>query len=693
MHDISMHQSEVACETESDGVYLFRLSWGGAVASNLALAFLGPVGRFPSLCAVCFVLGVVSSVGVARYFPHSSTKQMRFLWLWLPALCLRMFFAGLFPAGSDLSRYIVEGAVQWAGINPYLVPPAQSIADAGLVNGLAAVLKTVNHAGMTAIYPPGAMLLFRGLAGIAPSAILFKAAMALFEFSGCLIVSRLLAVQKKHKGLIALCLFHPLLLVYGAGEGHLDAVVLCFWMLSLLFFETNRPGWGYVSLGLAAMIKYPALIALPFFITSRNKRKIWLCAVPFLCALPFVSAGTHIFSSLSTFALYMSFNDSIMSLLRVVFEHKASLVGIGLLLAMLVWIWIFIQDRTVSIFAAMGAFLLVSPSLHPWYLMIMVALLPLVPSLAWTYLSAAMVFTFPTAAIEYRTGAFHELYWIKYFEYIPFYVALFFSQRGGHGRYIAPSHHFSSVKTLTVLIPTRNEAYTIDACLESVWDSLDACELADRAHVIVVDADSADNTVELAKAQGVRVLSSPPGRGKQIACGVAATTDDVIMIVHSDSRLPIDVTGRVMNILQRRTTSPGGACKMHFLPRTRKMRLVEKLNDYRVRLTGISFGDQVQFVRREALHMMGGFPSMYLMEDVECSLRMISLGPLCYPVSTVGVLARTWERSHFSWRFLFIICLFLEYLVRRRIGCVSDDGVEFYERYYGPVTVQPDNAI
>jgi hypothetical protein len=54
-------------------------------------------------------------------------------------------------------------------------------------------------------------------------------------------------------------------------------------------------------------------------------------------------------------------------------------------------------------------------------------------------------------------------------------------------------------------------------------------------------------------------------------------------------------------------------------------RAVEWLNNSRARYLIIAFGDQAQFVRRDALPLLGGFPDLMLMEDVECNFS-ISLG-------------------------------------------------------------------
>jgi GT2 family glycosyltransferase len=50
------------------------------------------------------------------------------------------------------------------------------------------------------------------------------------------------------------------------------------------------------------------------------------------------------------------------------------------------------------------------------------------------------------------------------------------------------------------------------------------------------------------------------------------------------------------------------------------------LSNLRVRLTGVAFGDQGIFIRRDLFLQEGGFPELPLMEDYEFSLRLRQRG-------------------------------------------------------------------
>ena len=98
-----------------------------------------------------------------------------------------------------------------------------------------------------------------------------------------------------------------------------------------------------------------------------------------------------------------------------------------------------------------------------------------------------------------------------------------------------PVRSDAPLPALTVLIPARNEAATIAACVESVrgpWD------------VVVLDDESSDGTTERAEAAGARVVAGrpvPPGWvGKVWACAQLADEardSEILVFVDADVRL------------------------------------------------------------------------------------------------------------------------------------------------------------
>jgi len=113
-----------------------------------------------------------------------------------------------------------------------------------------------------------------------------------------------------------------------------------------------------------------------------------------------------------------------------------------------------------------------------------------------------------------------------------------------------------------------------------------------------------------------------------------------------------------------------------------RFRLTEILNDLRVLLFGIAFGDQVQFFRRSAISPEA-FPDYRLMEDIELSIKTRHAGALAFIRTPVYASYRRWERVGYTRNTLQVISLFSLYMILRSIGMVRDKGEAFYRYYYG----------
>jgi len=82
---------------------------------------------------------------------------------------------------------------------------------------------------------------------------------------------------------------------------------------------------------------------------------------------------------------------------------------------------------------------------------------------------------------------------------------------------------------VSVVIPALNEAESIGTVVQSMpWEEIAEC--------IVVDNGSTDNTAEVARAAGARVVNSPRGYGAACAAGAraAAATSNVLVFLDGD---------------------------------------------------------------------------------------------------------------------------------------------------------------
>ena len=223
-----------------------------------------------------------------------------------------------------------------------------------------------------------------------------------------------------------------------------------------------------------------------------------------------------------------------------------------------------------------------------------------------------------------------------------------------------------------------NERDCIRGCITSLLSQPEIIE------IIVSDGGSTDDTCGLSAESGARVIQSRNrGRGFQLSEGIAHTTGEVILAVHADCRLREGAAGRALSALNRDPLMAGGAFCMAFTSRIHRLKLIAFLNNLRARLTGISFGDQGQFFRREALERIGGFPRQMLMEDVELSLRLKAVGRTTLLPRGILVSPRRWKTRSFASRTTQVLSLFSRYLLARRKDCIQKTTEDYYHQYYG----------
>ncbi|MFC1579637.1 TIGR04283 family arsenosugar biosynthesis glycosyltransferase [Thermodesulfobacteriota bacterium] len=240
-----------------------------------------------------------------------------------------------------------------------------------------------------------------------------------------------------------------------------------------------------------------------------------------------------------------------------------------------------------------------------------------------------------------------------------------------------PEKNRRPVKTVSVVIPTLNEAANISGAL----DSLEEQEVVHE--IIVVDGGSIDGTGGIAERMGAKVITGPKGRGLQIYEGVIRCRGDVVLILHADCRIRPGVIKRLVVQLNRNPRALGGAVGMEYDSNTLRTRLLSWLNNVRAKNTGVAFGDQCQFFRRRSLNLFGGYPAQMLMEDIELSMRLKAAGTLCFIPRGVVVSQRRWEEKGFIRNFARVITLSSRYLIMRRFKRAERIAKDLYTRYYG----------
>jgi alpha-1,6-mannosyltransferase len=220
--------------------------------------------------------------------------------IFLVAFAARLAFIPQTPTVSDdLYRYVWDGRIQAAGINPYRYAPddpaVARFRDRAIYPG-------INRKPVPTIYPPAAQGVFRLIYALHPDSVAWtKLALTLLD----LITMAMLVIVLARAGLrperVLLYAWHPLLILEVGHSGHIDVVAALFLVLALWARTADRSALSGALLAGATLVKFYALVTLPALLSTprRNFRLLaGLMATTALAYLPFLSVGTRVFGFL-----------------------------------------------------------------------------------------------------------------------------------------------------------------------------------------------------------------------------------------------------------------------------------------------------------------------------------------------------------------------------------------------------------
>lgn len=191
---------------------------------------------------------------------------------------------------------------------------------------------------------------------------------------------------------------------------------------------------------------------------------------------------------------------------------------------------------------------------------------------------------------------------------------------------------------ISIIIPVTNEAQTIQSALRELQQISQSA-----AEIIVVDGSSNDNTADLAREAGVTVVTAPQGRAKQMNIGAQIATGEILLFLHSDTRLPADFADRVKKILIQPDVM-AGAFELQIQGEGLGLRLVEWGVKWRSRLLQLPYGDQAIFLRASTFHQIKGFTEIPIMEDFDIARRLQKRGQIAIVPAQVLTSGRRWQK-------------------------------------------------
>lgn len=205
---------------------------------------------------------------------------------------------------------------------------------------------------------------------------------------------------------------------------------------------------------------------------------------------------------------------------------------------------------------------------------------------------------------------------------------------------------------LSVVVPALNEAGAIVATLEPFQ------EWRNRGvEIVLVDGHSDDDTIALAQPLCDRILTATtPGRAIQMHTGACNSTGRLLLFLHADTGLSSsDIDA--LHSLEASGESLWGRFDVQLQGARGLLCLVERMINWRSRLSGIATGDQGMFVTRDWYGQVGGFEMIPLMEDIALSRVLRRLGAPRFLPGPARTSARRWYRHGVIRTIVLMWCL------------------------------------
>ena len=327
------------------------------------------------------------------------------------AVVFRLALVWLPPSLSDDAfRYVWDGALQAEQINPYRYTP-EDAALASLQVDVDDVYERLNSKSFYSVYPPVSQYVFAfgGLFtghGWKSSHYAIKGVLVLAEIMALFLLARLVSARN-----LMLYAWNPLVLLETAGQGHTESLLLLLLIIVIRAGRSGKGTWASVALAAAAWVKLFPVLLFPFLWRRFGWRAVWtgilallLLAVPY--AAPYVIG--HVQDSLDLYTRYFEFNAGLYYAIKQVFywltgADYSKQIGPALRWCLLLGLpFLYVLDYRYrwplhkAFLAAIGLYLTLSTTVHPWYLLSVLFLAALLerPVWAWFWVGAMSVGTY-----------------------------------------------------------------------------------------------------------------------------------------------------------------------------------------------------------------------------------------------------------------------------------------------------------
>ncbi|PKA82543.1 uncharacterized protein DUF2029 [Ulvibacter sp. MAR_2010_11] len=319
-----------------------------------------------------------------------------------------LFFTSIPNLSQDFYRFLWDGRLLLQGVSPYLFTP-QMYMDATISVGAEIPRAQLLYEGMGALsaghfsnYPPVNQLFFAVAAlfsgkSIVGSVVVLRVIMILADLGILYFGRKLLKVLNLNPNTIFWYFLNPFIIIELTGNLHFEGVMLFFFIWAIYLLHQKKWLWAAVLVGLSISVKLIPLLFLPllyqYFIKTRGSKASgvlslvkFYAVVGFTLVLsfaPFLSSEfiSNFSGTIGLWFQEFEFNASVHYILRwISFKTIGwNLIGItGKILPIVVLLFVLgltffrknksTQELITAMVWAISFYLLLSTTVHPWYL-------------------------------------------------------------------------------------------------------------------------------------------------------------------------------------------------------------------------------------------------------------------------------------------------------------------------------------
>ncbi|MBL1281220.1 MAG: DUF2029 domain-containing protein [Fluviicola sp.] len=352
--------------------------------------------------AIFYTLAFIAYLGI-----YSQRNTFQFKHLLFIAIVAQLLSMWNEPNLSiDYYRFLWDGEITLQGINPFDFTP-QELATRDFVTSSAYMQDIYNGIGSMSqanysCYPPINQLYFIVAAACSDSllinAFVLKLLIVLTEVLGAFFLIKLLENLKIEKSRMWLLYLNPLWIIECTGNTHFEGVMISFLFIAFYFLLQKKEILGSLFFAIAVQIKLVPLLILPFFLRFLGWRKaitFYILTILLVVAFGFIQLDSeninNFVTSLRLYFEVFEFNSFILyyyiqfgfwdvgwNMTRT-YGPRLSAIALTIIIALALWggridpnnfDWRKLFKRiTVAFFV----YLILSSTLHPWYVLPLLA--------------------------------------------------------------------------------------------------------------------------------------------------------------------------------------------------------------------------------------------------------------------------------------------------------------------------------